>query len=601
MKRWIRNLELKKKFIFYTYIVITPVLLLISGLILEKNYEEMTLEQNAQGENQVNNLAGSLEELNQNMIEMSTYIGINSDVNEILNAPNAEELNQNPQIWLDEAPMRFVQDILAIKGYVKTWAIYPENGVRPYLRCIDSSVSLPTIEAVRETDAYQRALTARGKVCWAVVGKSYGDFYEANRTEKMVLYREVFDLSGNKRLGYMTIGADIEKYREICESVLDYRQDGAVLLNRQGEVLLTGGRIGDQTKAYLEGDGFGKHLQEDGTTYFHHGNQMIYVQRSDDNSFITCTIIPDSAVNKQLLSVFGTALAFLTVVLVGLFPVLSLISNIVTKPLGMVEQAMKKFRGGDFSQQVEVDTQDEVGRMAECFNQMVTDIRILIEENYVMQLKEKESELTALQAQINPHFLYNALDTLYWQAVNGGNDELAENVLTLSNLFRLVLGKGKGVVCVSQEIELIEEYLKIQKMRFTGRLTYEIDLDERIAGEQIPKLILQPFVENAVVHGFENSEAPCEIYVTAEQTEDGMEFVIRDTGIGMTDEQIRQIFQAESAEDAERYKGQRIGGYAMKNVRERLELRYRGRFKLLVDSVPGEGTKITIRLPRDGQ
>ena len=115
-------------------------------------------------------------------------------------------------------------------------------------------------------------------------------------------------------------------------------------------------------------------------------------------------------------------------------PLLLIISNVFTKPLRHVSEAIRKFSEGDFEQQVEVESQDEIGEVAECFNKMVVDIRTLINENYAIRLSEKESELAALQAQINPHFLYNTLDSLYWQAQGCGNEEMAENILALSQL-----------------------------------------------------------------------------------------------------------------------------------------------------------------------
>lgn len=177
-------------------------------------------------------------------------------------------------------------------------------------------------------------------------------------------------------------------------------------------------------------------------------------------------------------------------------------TDIVSKPLHSLREAMEKFMQGDFSQKVEVMTQDEVGEASACFNRMVDDIRELIDKNYILAIKERESELDTLQAQINPHFLYNTLDSLYWKATESGNDEIAEDILSLSQLFRLVLNRGNGIVTVRTEADLLERYLQIQKMRFGKRLTYEISLEPEILEEKIPKLILQPFVENVIVHAY---------------------------------------------------------------------------------------------------
>ncbi len=280
-------------------------------------------------------------------------------------------------------------------------------------------------------------------------------------------------------------------------------------------------------------------------------------------------------------------------VMLALFPLLLIISNLVTKPLRQISEAIRKFSAGDFEQQVEVSTHDEVGEVAECFNRMVGDIRTLIDENYVITLQEKESELTALQAQINPHFLYNTLDSLYWQAQEAENEELAETILALSQLFRMVLSQGKKEVTVGQEMELVSRYLQIQKVRFNKRLNYTIEVEESVRKARIPKLIVQPFVENAIVHGFENVSAPCQLKVRGKAEGDYICFEIQDTGIGMRQDQIDAIWEKEN----EKYAKQRVGRFAIKNIKERLQLKYHDDFKLEIQSDVGHGTTVTLMVP----
>lgn len=147
---------------------------------------------------------------------------------------------------------------------------------------------------------------------------------------------------------------------------------------------------------------------------------------------------------------------------------------------------------------------------------------------------------------------------------------MAENILALSQLFRLVLNRGQNEVCVEQEVELIFTYLQIQKMRFGKRLNYQIEVDEDIRQKKMPKLVLQPFVENAVVHGFENVESPGYLTISGQKKGNRIHWEIQDNGAGMTEEQIREIWEQEPAS----YSKQRIGRYAIKNIRERLRLKY---------------------------
>lgn len=325
---------------------------------------------------------------------------------------------------------------------------------------------------------------------------------------------------------------------------------------------------------------------------------MVYYNINPNTGTRIYKIIPRQGLADFLDEIAYTPLLLLLGFMIGLFPILNIVSEIVSKPLNELCVAMGKFRKGDFSQKIEVRTGDEVGVAASCFNKMVEDIHDLIDNNYVMALREKESELNALQAQINPHFLYNTLDSLYWRAQNEGNEEIAEDILSLSQLFRLVLGQGKGFVTVREERDLMEEYLHIQKMRFERRLDYEIKISEEILDEVIPKLILQPFVENAIVHGFEKLGEKCFLSITGFLKSEGMEFRISDTGVGMTQEQIQQIIQME---DAKRYASQRVGRYAIKNVKERLELKYHENFSLEIESEPGKGTTVVLVIPLENK
>lgn len=278
-----------------------------------------------------------------------------------------------------------------------------------------------------------------------------------------------------------------------------------------------------------------------------------------------------------------------------MLPLLVIISNVVTKPLLRLREAIVEVSTGDFDHQVEITTQDEIGEVAQCFNRMVNSIRELIEKNYVITLQEKESELAALQAQINPHFLYNTLDSLYWQAIEADNEDLAESILALSQLFRLVLNQGQSEVSVSHEIELVSRYLQIQKMRFTKRLEYTIDIDPEISHAKIPKLILQPFVENAIVHGFENLDVVCSLSVSGTHEDGRIRFEIRDTGVGMRQDQINALWE----EEPNQYRKQRIGRYAIKNIRERLQRRYQGDFTLEIQSEIGKGTVVILTIPSE--
>lgn len=596
LKDKIQNMSIKQKLIFYCYLITTPILLLISTVMVFRNYYKTLDAQAEVNARSVQGLAENIDVLQTDMEDMSTYLYINQDVIRILTATNVDELNQDAQLWLNEAPMKMIQDMVALKGYIKTIAIYPENGVNPYLKSIDASSYIRDMDAIRASETYQAAIEAKGRVVWRFVKKESNDTYLSSRTDKLVLYREIYDLTKKEPLGYVVLGASAEKFLDLCETSLQ-QDEGILVLSEDGEELIRCGELDEKTINYLTGDEFLTGDYRGKVFGVSSGNNNIYCIQKEKGAAIVCKVVPKQGLLSMIGSIIATPMALLAGFMVGLYPVLIFVSNIISKPLKRLCEAMERFKEGDFEQQIQVDTKDEVGEVSEGFNRMVTDIRDLIDQNYVMALSERESELRALQAQINPHFLFNTLDCLYWKAEECGNEEIGEDIMALSQLFRLVLGQGTGVTTVGTERDMLETYLHIQKMRFEKRLDYRIEIEEGLLSHPMPKLILQPFVENAVVHGFEKNQGKCLLTITGKRVGTDMQFEVKDTGDGMTKEQIAKIWKVE---DAKPYASQRIGRYAIKNVKERLELKYGEEgFLLQIESEPGKGTIVTIRIPME--
>ena len=593
IRRWVNQLSVKKKLIFYGYLIISPVLIVICGVLLFSNYSRNSKSRLENDQNDVMGLADSVSVLQTEIKDFSSYICINDEVCKLLTAENVTVLNRNSRVWLDDAPMQFVQDMISLKGNIQTISIYPENGLRPYLRCMDGSVYYSQLDTVKQTNVYWQTLNSDDGMLWKSEAKNDSEIYKTNRNDKLVLYREVYDLSHKSPIGFISIGVAKDGIQSLCDNIVRNSNEGVIVFDRYGGELCRSGEIPEVIEEYLARDDFIKQNYRKRDGYFSYAGYTVVCAQKEKNSGIVCKVVPP--VNKQIsfMDYAYTPISLLLGVLFGLLPLLLVVSNIVTKPLQQLSSAITGLATGDFDQQVEVKTNDEIGEVARCFNKMVEDIKTLIDENYVITLKERESELTALQAQINPHFLYNTLDTLYWQATEEGNDEIAESIFALSQLFRLVLSQGKREVTVSQEMELVSRYLQIQKMRFSKRLNYEIEVEDEIKEILIPKLIVQPFVENAVVHGFENVSTPCFLTVKAKQDGEAIRFEVEDTGVGMSKEQIEGIWEEESPQ----YAKQRIGRYAIKNIKERLELRYHEDFDLEIHSIVGKGTTVILRIP----
>lgn len=213
---------------------------------------------------------------------------------------------------------------------------------------------------------------------------------------------------------------------------------------------------------------------------------------------------PDDLVaNKQQMQ--GTAALWGAVSLIFAMAISVLLSYALTKPLKNLEINMKKAERGEFDIRVEIESTNEIGKLARTFNLMIMKIKELMSQIVMEQEMKRVSELKALQAQIKPHFLYNTLDSIIWMAETGKMEEVVEMTSSLSKLMRSTIGEGEELIPIARELEHIRHYLTIQNMRYRHKFTYSIEVDEDILECSILKLVLQPLVENAIYHGIKHN------------------------------------------------------------------------------------------------
>ena len=283
----------------------------------------------------------------------------------------------------------------------------------------------------------------------------------------------------------------------------------------------------------------------------------------------------------------------LGILLISLIAVLiysRLASSFVSK-IHRVTEAMKKASEGDFSVQLtEGISKNEFNDLNVGFNHMIQKITSLIHTVYHTELLKKEAEYASLQAQVNPHFLYNTLDTICWQAKLSNNDAIFDTTYALASLLRGTMSNRDLFVTVRQEIEYVNAYIHIQKTRYRDKVDASIIVEPALEAVKIPKLILQPVVENAFVHGLEEKQGPGCVSIRGILSQEGRiaVFMIRDDGVGMTQEQIQAALNADTRTK---------GGFGLSSVQQRIHLLYGDTFGLSIQSEPGRGTTVVIRIP----
>ena len=321
-------------------------------------------------------------------------------------------------------------------------------------------------------------------------------------------------------------------------------------------------------------------------------NAKIYtISRSEKTGWtvVGCTnvaeLLKDS---KKARSIYVLVAAILVVVALVLS---NLISRNITRPLQQLRDSMARVQEGDFgAAEVEVTSRNEVGSLTRSFNVMTSRIQELMKQNIYEQQQKRKSELKALQSQINPHFLYNTLDSIIWMAEGKKNEEVVVMTASLARLLRQSISNEEEQVPIGQEVEYARSYLTIQKMRYKDKLEFQIQVDAQIMGVPIIKLVLQPLIENAIYHGLKYKEGKGLLIVRGYREGENAVIQIRDNGAGMDEQTLAHIFEKHKVN----YRSNGVGVY---NVQKRLQLYYGMDYGITYSSRQGEGTTASIVIP----
>lgn len=265
-----------------------------------------------------------------------------------------------------------------------------------------------------------------------------------------------------------------------------------------------------------------------------------------------------------------------------------LLSGVIVRPLKALEEAMLRVRQGDMDVKMREDGFTEIQLISSSFNSMVSRLKELMHRIVEEQEKKRLYELNALQAQINPHFLYNTLDSIIWMEERGRSAEAIKMVSALARLFRISISKGRTEITVREELEHVRNYLIIQKMRFKDKFEYAIDAQEEVLPVRTLKLILQPLVENALNHAIdETRNDQLHLSIGARREGDDLCFTIEDDGVGIPEEKLNTLLSLPPGKS----------GIGLRNVHERIQLTYGRHYGLDIESREDEGTRVTLRLP----
>lgn len=574
-----------------TIMVSFSVLMVIAVLIFL--FIALNFTKNTIYENSINYTSQIIKQVNYDidsymdyMLNISSIIAANSDVSYYLYN------TQQPEEELQEEKERIISQFKTIRNSrndIYNIAVVADNG-RSILN--EGEDQFTEYIDVREQSWYQAALSTKNLI--AISSSHVQNAIQSSYKWVITLSRPLVNYKTGENGGVFFIDLNYNAISSLCSNnniggsgyifILD--ENGNIIYHPQQQLMYGGlkteniDEIMSSTKDHFQSE---------------EGDKLYTISKSDMTGWTVVGAAYTSELLKNNKQAQMMYLLVAGVLLLGVIAISSIISREITKPIRQLRDSMSMVEEGRFDKaNVPVTASNEVGSLSKSFNVMTERIHTLMEQNVYEQKQKRKNELKALQAQINPHFLYNTLDSIIWMSEAGRNDEVVLMTSALARLFRQSISNDKEQVTVAEEIEYVRSYLTIQKMRYKDKLEYSIDVSSEINHVMIIKFALQPIVENAIYHGLKYKDTKGNLSIRGYVRGKKAYITIADDGVGMEEAALEHIFD-------ETKKEHKSNGVGVPNVQKRLKLYYGQEYGISYISRKGVGTVATVTVPLEEQ
>lgn len=570
-----------------TMLVSFSVLMVIAVLIFL--FIALNFTKNTIYENSVNYTSQIIKQVNYDidsymdyLLNISSIIAKSSDVSQYLyDEEQAEE-------ELEEERERILSQFATIRdsrGDIYNIAAVADNG-RSILN--DGNDSFTEYINIKNQSWYMAALTSEKGI--AISSSHVQNAIKSSYKWVITLSRALTNYKTGKNEGVFFVDLNYSAISELCSNNSIGNRGYIFILDANGNIiyhpkqqLMYGGLMTENIEQIMssKSDHF---LTED-------GDKLYTISKSDMTGWTVVGAVYTSELLKNNKQAQMLYLLVAVVLLLGVTAVSSIISREITKPIRQLRDSMSMVEKGKFDKaNVAVTAANEVGSLSKSFNVMTERIHTLMEQNVYEQKQKRKSELRALQAQINPHFLYNTLDSIIWMSEAERNEEVVLMTSALAKLLRQSISNDKEQVSIAEEVDYVQSYLTIQKMRYKDKLEYSIEVEPEIRNVMIIKFALQPIVENAIYHGLKYKQTKGNLNIRGFRRENKACITIEDDGVGMDEETLYHIFD-------ESQKEHKFNGVGVTNVQKRLQLYYGGEYGISYVSRKGAGTVATVTVP----
>ncbi|PHV72130.1 C50 carotenoid epsilon cyclase [Sporanaerobium hydrogeniformans] len=581
MKKGLKTRTLREKIFSYFFTLIMSIILILDGFFLYKITTVTEKNAHSYSYEIIKQLGRNVESYVEYMKQVSWVLSQDSEIRSMLKKEVIGELvYEMPTLEQFKMNANIANDIESI-------IVFGTNGVR----LVDNDqYKIKNYINVEEMDWYKEAIHANGNF---VVSLSHiQNYIENNDTWVFSVSRSIIDKKTKEVLGVMLIDMSYKKLADICNQITLGNTGYVYIMSQNKDIIYH-----PQQQLIYSG------LKSENLTSVQQKVEGSFMEKEDKTKLVTVHTLPEigwtvvgvSYFNEFMLSMTNILLTIGVISLICV--VLSLIvagqiSQEISKPILELEDIMSQVEKGDLSVNIDIETNTkEIQNLSGSLHTMLWEIRALLRKIKENETDLRKSELKVLQAQINPHFLYNALDTIIWLGERKENDKVVLMTSALAKYFRLSLSKGAEVIPLFNEIEHIKYYLQIQKIRYEEKLNYSIRIDPNIYEYLTVKIILQPLVENAIYHGIKDKDEEGFIFIEGHKEGDNVILSVQDNGKGMTKEQMETILTRPISLAITK------GGVAIKNVHQRIQVYFGQEYGLSYQSELGKGTKVTVTIP----
>lgn len=582
VQKFFKSIKIRTKIILLYISVLILSLVLTYGIFTIMSERQIEQEVGEAAMQTVSALKGNLDFIFENVNQFSDLIYFDKDVQSALSKINSSNINPHVQQTMQKSMV----NMLLSGDYISGVFIF--DTYNNYYNSYKSGPIFVNKDIIKETDWYQKTKDAEGDVVFIHKSEDVLTFPTKKDKNYISLVREIYDVDTYDELATLLIIVDEETIQDYFEEVgKKYNSQFCIVDSNHNYIIKPNGydkSMDEYIFDYSKDKNGYRALETD------RNKMIVAMQELGIGDWKLVGTIPLNLDNISLSKAYRTwIILIISLNLFFIFACSVALTNLIFKPLNRVQKHMKMVQGGKLIQmQVNEKHSDEINDLKKVFNQMVTAI-----DNLISEVKKEEqiiakNELEIIQAQINPHFLYNTLDAVSALALIEDNENCLKMTQALGNFYRNSLNSGLDLISVQDEMECIESYITILNMRYDNKIHMTYDVEENIKELEILKLILQPIVENAAHHGIRNKKGIGTISIKAYRDEDEIIFIVTDNGLGMSEDRIQEIVEGKIQKEK--------SGFGLYSSAQRISLYYGIKKPITITSEIGNGTEITIRV-----